>query len=347
MQPTGQPMPPGSYPPYDPNSQTTVRSSRPWRIATAAFLTLLALIAALGNQRVSNAVVDRGGQSFFDNAVRSLLTYQWRFAPAKHDIGRAWAGSLALVVSALVLTFFLVAIVTRARGGFWQTFIATWMVVLTATLLATYVRALVVKERDLTGLRTPKANSIFFSQLSPNAYQVAVGLGFGFVVGLVAAIVAVLTRRKTDVVRAPDGQSFPPPLAYPAPVGYDPNAQAQQPRAAQPVAPSMDKDRDGTDDRVQRTTVIPVVDDRRGDDSNRTDSDQNDSDQNDSDSDETRAHRVTETPVSESGDASPRGGSAPLPGQATGATALGADETRAMPRAEDDDDFRRGGGPQR
>jgi hypothetical protein len=217
------------YPPPPPAA--TITTARPWLIAISAFLTLLVLIAAFGNQWVTDAINRHTNtQRFGDNLVNSVRTYQWRFNPPKGgDFGRFWVGSLVLVGTALILTLLLVAIVSRGRGGFWQSFFGAWLSVVFATLVAAYVRDAVIDTNQL-GLPPPlnsKPNAIFFSPASPGPYAIAAGVGFGFVVGPIAGLTAVLTRR-TEVVAAPETSTFDAPY----PMARQPS---EEPRTSGPV----------------------------------------------------------------------------------------------------------------
>ena len=260
-----------------------VRAARPWRVASAAFLTLLALIAALGNQGVTNSIAHHAtGRTFRDNIARSVTTYQWRVRPrGGHDFAREWVSSLALVGTALVLTLLLVAVVARGKGGFWQAFIGTWMSVVVATLLGTYVAALVVDESKLGLPAASKANSVFFSPVFPASYALAAGLGVGFVVALVAGVTALASRR-TKVLTAPapsgggpeydrGGVGQPAPAYFPggtgssaapawsesSPWGASGDAGPSASSGGQQFAPQPDERRD---DPVQHTAVLPTVD---------------------------------------------------------------------------------------
>lgn len=257
MHPTDQsPQQPPYSPDRPPGAAPTVTTGRPWLVATVAFLALLVLIASLGNQATTDSIVKHvRGQSFWDNAVRSVTsTYAWRFsARGNQDFAHVWAASLALVVSVLVLTPLLVAIVSRGRGGFGQAFVGTWLAVVVATLLAAYVRALVVNETQLTGARNSKLNLVLFSGISPGAYQVAAGLGFGFVVALVAGLTARLGRRTEAIGGPPPGGYFPP---YEVAETGRPEREVWSPP---PVPTPVSGDRPETED-LQHTALLPTVD---------------------------------------------------------------------------------------
>jgi hypothetical protein len=244
-EPTGGWQPPSwsaPAPPYAPPPATaSITKARPWRIAIVSFATLFVLIATLGNQWVVDAIVRHTNASTFgDNVVLSVRTYQWRFnAPRGGDFGHFWLGSLALVGAALVVTLLLVAVVTRGPGGFWQSFFGAWMAVVVATMLAVYVRDLVLDTRALTGaVGVSRTNAIFFSGFAPGPTQFAASLGFGLIVALVAGLTAVLSRR-TEVVAAsamPGAAAAQPAFGAPFPMGEAP-AEADRPWTAPPAAP--------------------------------------------------------------------------------------------------------------
>jgi hypothetical protein len=257
----------------------TVKKGRPWLVAIVSFLTLLVLIAGLGNQWVTDAIFKHvSGRSFIDGATRAVTTYQWRFSPrGNRDIGHIWLGSLCLVATALVLTLLIVALVCRGPGGFGQAFVGAWMAVFTATQLGTYVRAAVIDANQLIGSSAgSKANVIFFSSLSPNAAQIAAGLGFGFVVGLVAGITAVLGRHNEVIspgvppgYGAPAfgaGPPVPGPIASPSPWSTSDEASNTQTGTSEPqhtaVLPSIDEPTraSSTQPDNEHTTQLPRTD---------------------------------------------------------------------------------------
>jgi hypothetical protein len=249
----------------------TVKKARPWRVAIVAFLTLLVLIAGLGNQWVTDSVAKHVvGSSFIDNAARAMTSYQWRFSPqGGSDVGHVWLASLGLVAAALVLTLLLTAAVCRGNGGFGQAFIGAWLAVVGASMVAGYVRAVVIDAHKLIGPNAgTKANVVFFSGLSPGALLLAAALGFGLIVGLVAGLTAVLSRH-TEVITAP----IPPGYGAPAfaPPGF--GAPSDQPYGAGvpgPIAspspwgrsdePPADQPRETGTDGAQHTAVLPPVD---------------------------------------------------------------------------------------
>jgi hypothetical protein len=258
------------YPP--PPRAATVTTARPWWIASSAFLTLLVLIAAFGNQWVTDAINRHTStQRFGDNLVNSVRTYQWRFNPPKGgDVGRFWVGSLVLVGTALILTLLLVAVVCRGRGGFWQSFFAAWLSVVFATLVAAYVRGAVIDTNQL-GLPpelSSKPNAIFFSPASPGPYTIAAGVGFGFLVGLIAGLTAVLSRR-TEEVAAAETSTFGTGFPMAGQPGEEPGTSRPVPGPTSSPSPWSSDPRQsgsygGEPYAGERTQMLPNVGRQRG-----------------------------------------------------------------------------------
>jgi hypothetical protein len=269
-----------AHPSYEPAAPgPMVTRGRPWIVALTAFLTLLVLIAALGNQWVTDSINRHAnGDTFIDHIVTAITTYQWRFSPrGGHDVARVWASQFALIGTVLVLTFLLVGTVCRGKGGFAQAFFASWMTVLAGTLIGGYVKAAVI-DRSLL-LRTPRldtGNAIFFSPLSPGTSEIVGGLEFGFCVAVVAGVAAVMARRREPIAgpAAAPGAAYAAPYQapdqppYAAPEHY---GQAQQDQAGQPVpapvpaaSPWSYDDRSGTETQHEHTAVLPPVEQPRG-----------------------------------------------------------------------------------
>jgi hypothetical protein len=190
-------------PGYAPSgSGATVTKARPWLTAIVSFVILLILIAALGNQWVTDSIARHANAGTFgDHMAHSVDQYAWRFsAPSGGDLGHVWVANLANIGAVLILTLLLVPVVCRGKGGFWQAFFGAWFTVVVATLLGDYARAAVVDMSKLPGYAGQgKPDQILFSSISPGAATAFVALAFGLVVGLAAAITAVTTRR-TEVI---------------------------------------------------------------------------------------------------------------------------------------------------
>jgi hypothetical protein len=269
-----------------PIPSATVKKGRPWLVAIVSTLTLLVLIAAIGNQWVIDAIARHFGSN--DNGsefARTVNTYSWRFSPrGGHDFARYWISSICLVVVVLVLTFLLVAAICRGPGSFVQSFFGAWAVVVVATLLAVYVRDAVLDTKVYLGsVSSGKVNAIFFSPVSPGTLQVLAGLAFGFVVGLAAGLTAVLSRRTEVVAPAvPPGYgapafgqpgdpygaaAVPGPIASPSPWGGSGEREADnrpgddQRTQAMPVVDAPNRDTDG--ENTEATTQLPRADGQR------------------------------------------------------------------------------------
>jgi hypothetical protein len=240
-----------------PTEPVTVRRTRSWAVALAAFVTGLILMAAVGNTSVTGTL-DRHaqGHSFKDGVLLSLTTVQWRFGAASGDHARIWVGQLVGDLAALVLIFLLVWIVANGRGSFWQAFFGTWACAVGAFLLATYVNTAVV---NTSGSGASKEVVVFFAQnTATSTFALFGALMYGFVIALVAGLVAWATRKSEVMVDA---------SAAAAPgTGYYPPAQGQGEGAGYPPAPvpaaspaQWAGDRPGGD---QPTEALPRTEDQ-------------------------------------------------------------------------------------
>jgi hypothetical protein len=194
-------------------SGATISKARPWLTAVVSFVILLILIAALGNQWVTDSIARHANAGTFgDRMAHSMNQYAWRFSPPSGgDAGHVWVANLANVGAVLILTLLLVPVVCRGKGGFWQAFFGAWFTVVAASLLGAYARAAVVDQSKLTGYAGQgKPDQILFSTISPGAATAFAALAFGLVVGLAAGITAVMTRR-TEVIAAPPVPTFGAP----------------------------------------------------------------------------------------------------------------------------------------
>jgi hypothetical protein len=267
-----------AHPTYEsPPPGPMVTRGRPWIVALIAFLTLLVLIAALGNQWVTDSIRRHAnGDTFIDHIVTAITTYQWRFTPrGGHDVARVWVSDFALIGTVLVLTFVLVGTVCRGKGGFAQAFFASWMTVLAGTLIGGYVKAAVIdRSLLLRSITHDTGNAIFFSPLSPGTSEIVGGLEFGFVVAVVAGVAAVLARRREPLAgAAPVAEPTPYPTGaapYAAPVPYATPAQSpehygepQPVPAPVPVSPWSYDDRSKAEQQHEHTAVLPPVEQPR------------------------------------------------------------------------------------
>jgi hypothetical protein len=256
-------------------SGATVTKARPWLTAIVSFVTLLILIAALGNQWVTDSIARHANAGTFgDHLAHSVNQYAWRFsAPSGGDLGHVWVGNLANVGAVLILTLLLVPVVCRGKGGFWQAFFGAWFTVVVATLLGTYARAAVVDMSKLPGYAGQgKPDQVLFSSISPGAATAFVALAFGLVVGLAAGVTAVMTRR-TEVIAPQPVPTFGAPWtrddepdqswqAAPAPLPgptVSPSPWSGSDTDRTPDAGGA-PERPAADDSGEHTAVLPAVD---------------------------------------------------------------------------------------
>ena len=233
----------------------TVTRARPWLTALIAFISMLVIVAAAGNQWVTDAVGRHTqADTLGNNFAQLVYSYAWRFnAPHGSDIDHFWVAGLAAAGTVLVLTLLLVAIVARGFGRFWQTLFATWFVVVVATELAAYVRAGIIDESTFQPGQS-KAQSVLFSSFSPGPREVFAGLVAGLLVGLIAAITAVASRREVEV---PAELPAPEPLT--GPWRQDEQYQAPPPAMTNPSPWTGESRTAETSDQSHSTAVLPNV----------------------------------------------------------------------------------------
>lgn len=200
-----------------PTEPATVRRTRSWAVALAAFLTGLAIIAAIGNPTVTDTIRRHAtGHTFKDGVLLSLTSVQWRFGAAAGDTNRVWAAHLVANIVFLVLLFLLVWIVSNARGGFWQAFFGTWVCAVAAAMAASYAGVAVLNTTAFEAANhVSKLNFVFFGPNTAGASTLAGAIMIGFVIALVAGLVAVATRKRDIVVEAGPGGELPPQSFFP------------------------------------------------------------------------------------------------------------------------------------
>ncbi len=190
---------PPPQPPAQGGAGRSTARARTGLIVLAALLTELVIIAAADNQWVSDRI---GRNELRTNSValRSLanswLTYTWRLSPrAGANADQLWGSQIALVLTVLVVTGLLVAAVVRGPVTFGRAFFGTWTAVIAATLLAGFVRGLIEPFGKLQMANSSRLTRAVFGPFGINQGTVAAGFALGLVVALVAAIVAVTSRR--------------------------------------------------------------------------------------------------------------------------------------------------------
>jgi hypothetical protein len=272
-----------SYAPAPPAMSVT--NARPWPIALAATATMLVLILAVDNSSLSDKIARHALDSngFFSRALVALTAFRWDLGRLSPDPDRLYLGQLLADIAVLVLVLLLVAVVTRGRGSFWQVFVASWLAVIVASQIGTYVRSSVVKSDQVVAAGGDRPTVIFFSVYSPGAVTLFASIAFGLVVALVAGFVGVRTRRvevvsapaePTGAAAAPEAGEAParrepwsaPPAAVPGPVSnpspWTSDSSDADDRTTQ-LPPVEQRPQHGFDDGEQHTTQLPPVDDDR------------------------------------------------------------------------------------
>src|SRR5579875_3378612 len=234
----------------------TVTRARPWLTALIAFISMLVIVAAAGNQWVTDAVGRHTQADTLGNNLAQLVySYAWRFnAPHGSDIDHFWVAGLAAAGTVLVLTLLLVAIVARGFGRFWQTLFATWFVVVVATEVAAYVRAAIIDESKLLPAGEGKAQAVLFSSYSPGAREVLAGLVAGLIVGLIAGITAVASRHDVEL---PADTTAPEPLT--GPWRQEEPYQTPPPATTNPSPWTGEQRTPEASDQPHNTAVLPNV----------------------------------------------------------------------------------------
>ena len=212
-----------------PAEPVTVRRTRSWAVALAAAVTALILMAAIGNTSVTDTLTRNAkGHSFKDGVLLSLTTVQWRFGAASGDHSRIWLGQLLGDLAAIVLIFLLVWIVANGRGSFWQAFFGAWACAVGALMVATYVNTAVV---NTSGSNASKAVVVFFAQdTATSTFALFGALVYGFVIALVAGLVALATSTRAEMV---DASAAPAQSTE-----YYPSPQDQREGAGYPPGPA-------------------------------------------------------------------------------------------------------------
>jgi hypothetical protein len=214
-----------------PVPSTTVRRARAGLVVLAAVLTELALVAGLCNQAVTRSFAHyvAGRQTSLPDyslgTVRSVATFGWSFAPLHGESNAVWGSQFAAIAVLLALSALLVLAVSRGPVTFFRVFFAVWGVVAAVTAVAVVVRGLVAGPATLRSNTSRLGDALFHDV---DGAVIVAGLGLGLVVGLVAAIVAVTTRRPTEV------SADPPPRTDEADEVYSPEQLLTPPALDEP-----------------------------------------------------------------------------------------------------------------
>lgn len=202
----------------EPTLSSAPGEGRTWLIVLSAVATELVIILATANQWLSDRIIDdlgsgsQGGQLL----ESSWLTYTWRFAPRAGQ-GDVWASEVALVLTLLLLSAWLIYAVVRGRVTFGRAFVGTWMAVLVASLVGAFVRGLIDPRSKYQLPQSNRLTRAVFSGFGPGQQVVVAAFFLGLVVALLAATVAVTTRESTLADSPPTGSgSYPDAGTYPA-----------------------------------------------------------------------------------------------------------------------------------
>ena len=178
--------------------------TRPGALALAAVLTELVIIAVVGNQWITKRafqwILNEDKSAFARDVKSALVVYNWRFAPQSGDTSHIWLSQLMLIVVTVVLTAAFIGVAVRGPATFGRMFLTSWLAALGATLLATYLRALVNDQPIIPGSRIQKA---LFGPLAPSSISVFAAMVMALLAGLVAACAGLLVSRRV----------VPPPTA--------------------------------------------------------------------------------------------------------------------------------------
>lgn len=264
---------PPTLPPAQAGGASPLSRARTGLIVLAALVTELIVIAAADNQWVSDRIVRdelRTNSVTLRSLANSWLTYTWRLTPRDGaNANQLWASQIALVVVVLALTGLLVAAVVRGPVTFGRAFFGTWMAVIVATLVGAFVRGLIEPFGKLQLANSNRVTRAAFGSFGVNQGAVAAGFGLGLFVALVAAVVAVLSRRDaaaqavgspdTAAASAPSQQPYQQPEQPPPYYGDEESATTQLPTLP-PDRPAPRPSPAG-DDATARYQPIDVADD--------------------------------------------------------------------------------------
>lgn len=238
MEPTDQ-TPPSSG---AARTAPAVRQGRPSRILLTAVLVELIVIAAVCNQGVVHTLTKRLNQNNYADYTRggieAATTFGWRFAPASGQPTHVWAAQFAAIGTLLVLTTLGVLAVSRGVVTFWRVFVAVWAVVAAVTPVSIIVRNLLIQPRTPGPLQSRVGQSVYgYGEFGA---VIVAGLALGLIVGLFAALLAVITRTKpgrsgADGLDGEDGEyldtRFAPQDSEPV-AAYDPPPWGVEPTSA-------------------------------------------------------------------------------------------------------------------
>lgn len=232
-------------------------------VVLAAALAQLVIIGAVCNQWVTKRAADsipNETSRALRNIKVALLTYNWRFTPQDSDHQHIWLGQTLLILTTLVVSCVVIAVVVQGPSTFVRAWFGAWTAIAFATMLGAYVRGLVNDAAGTDGSRLTRA---VFGPLGPNAVTFFAGLVLGFVVGLIAGVMAVTSRRSASVRDEPvvtGFEGFHPQPEQPPPYYGSPDSPPWQDQHFSPsgrhAAPPSEPGVAGAD---QPTTEMPTV----------------------------------------------------------------------------------------
>jgi hypothetical protein len=168
-------------------------------IALFAVVAELVVVAASGNQGVTNFVADHMATSpLGDLFLRSLPSFPWRVTTEAHATGATTilVSQYAAIATLLVLTFVGLVLVVRGVPTFSGPFFAAIGVVVTASLVAHMVGEAVNYDQDGRSEHTGLGRFGYALFNSNNGLTVMYALMCGVVVAIVVGIVAVVMRAR-------------------------------------------------------------------------------------------------------------------------------------------------------
>ena len=193
--------------------------------AITAGVTILALTAAIGNPYLFDHVLARRTNNDQVTGAAALMAsaFTWRTRANPPLLPNSvWLGQLVAIVVLAVLTFVLVALLTRGATRVVSVFVGTWAGVLLATVVTLIIRTILwypdfFGPLDDRGRMGRIGYSLF---QAPSAPTIMYGFYAGIVTALVTAVVFGLIQRRAERRAAaalvePDSASYPPP-----PYGY-------------------------------------------------------------------------------------------------------------------------------
>lgn len=205
MEPEFDQTPPDSPAPRPEGSSTAKwYRGRPGLIVLTALITELVLIGGAANQGVAKSLQRYASDhittmpDYTAGAIKSALTFQWRFAPANGQSTHVWAAQFAAIGTLLLLTAVFGWAVSRGSITFGRIWIGVGAVVVVSTPLAIMVRNLLVQPSTPGPLQSRLGQSVYgFPEFGPVIVE---GLILGLIVGFFAALLAVITRTRLDLV---------------------------------------------------------------------------------------------------------------------------------------------------